>query len=84
MHNKRNTKTRIICTFAQAGQHSIIRYPDGMISYTYIMSCAMRKPCFSICESKAADQHAKTAQLISAFVLAKQIVNLSVVQSLDF
>ena len=77
-------KTRIICTFAQAGQHSIIRYLDSIISHTYIMSCAMRKPYFSICKSKDADQHAETAQLISAFVFGKQIVNLSVVQSLDF
>ena len=44
----------------------------------------MRKPYLSICESKAADQHAETAQLISAFVFAKRMVNLSVVQSLDF
>ena len=39
------------------------------------MSLVMRKPAFCICENKDADQlRSVTAQLISAFVFASQIV----------
>ena len=38
------------------------------------MSLIMRKPAFCICENKALNSCAVTAQLISAFVFAIQIV----------
>ena len=38
------------------------------------LSRVMRKPTFSICENKDADQLAVTAKLISAFVFATKIV----------